>query len=114
MIGGIFPVAILPPGQTPSPRVLIHSTETISPIAIKGATETPEANPKDGKCLSINSGVVLDTSEFYVIPLREYSEDVSGPSYYRIHLLHDADSTARNCEFDPALIMVGLCMIQHL
>jgi hypothetical protein len=24
----------------------------------------------------------------------EYFEDVPGPSYYRIHLLHDADSAA--------------------
>jgi len=94
--------------------VLIHSTETILPIAIKGATETPEANPEDGKCLSINSGVILDASEIYVIPLWEYSEDDSGPSYYRIHLLLDADSTARNGEFYPALIVVGLCMIQGL
>ena len=104
----------MPPGLTPIPRVLIHSTETILPIAIKGATETPEANPEDGKCLSINSGVILDASEIYVIPLWEYSEDDSGPSYYRIHLLLDADSTARNGEFYPALIVVGLCMIQGL
>ena len=95
MIRGVFPiairtgcsqntpVAILPPGLTPIPRVLIHSTETILPIAIKGATETPEANPEDGKCLSINSGVILDASEINVIPLWEYSEDDSGPSYYR-------------------------------
>lgn len=42
----------------------------------------------------------------------EYFEDVPGPSYYRIHLLHDADSAAGNGEFDQALIMVGLFMIQ--
>ena len=40
----------------------------------------------------------------------EYSEGVLGPSYYRIHLLHDADSAARNGEFDQALIDYGRVM----
>jgi hypothetical protein len=121
LIGGVFllaiyasciqnPVVILPPDLTPSARIINLSSETTSPTAINVDTETAEPNPEDGKCLSINSRVTLDAPEFNVIPLREYSEDVSGPSYYRIHLLHDADSAARNGEFDQALIDYGRVM----
>jgi len=62
------PVTILPPGMTPSPWVIHQATETIPPTALKVDTETPEVNPEDGKCISINSGVIFDASEFNDIP----------------------------------------------
>lgn len=62
------PDTILPPGLTPSPRVIYQSTENISPTAKKVDTETPEAIPEDGECISINSGVIFAASEFSVIP----------------------------------------------
>ena len=37
----------------------------------------------------------------------DYSEDVPGPSFFRIHVLHDADEAAITGDFDQALIEYG-------
>jgi hypothetical protein len=86
----------------PSPdiRIIDHEEDGIFEIEVgSGGFNSVGAGPNR---TTVRSWKYNQLTRFW-----EYSEDVSSPSYYRIHMIHDADTAARNGEFDAALIDYG-------